>query len=741
MHTPPDGVTTRSRPNRIFLEFTPATPSKRIVPMPSRMTKTTKTAPGSGLPMLDKDKLLESIFRIGSCVNDQHGLDAILGKILDEVVDTIGFDRGIIRLFDDEKRLLIAKVVKNYSPEEAERAFAVALDLNGHDCLAVKVAKSGQYLAIEDASSDPRITETDRMLTKLSYQGSIFCAPLKAGEEVVGTLAAWCEAESRFFPEQINLFQTFASQISILIHNARLFEANSEKIRQMTVLQEAVSEMNSSYVLDNRILDIISQAALKIAGADRVLVYFLDMQKNQCFIYDGKEIFIGDRETLDNRIERSIIKKAMEQNAHVVQGASGERYGRELFDDYPSEIALPLRIKEKFQGAMYLSKKSGIFTMERIHILDILCRNAVTAYDNAIMHSMLSMEARALKTEVEKLKKREDMILCFHDILGRSEKMKDIFRLIENVAGHNTNVLVQGESGTGKELIARAIHRQSSRHARSLVDVNCAAIPGTLLESELFGYEAGAFTDARKRKIGLLEFASGGTLLLDEIGDMSTQLQAKFLRMLEDGHIRRLGGTENVPIDVRFIFATNKDISRMVAEGSFREDLFYRISVVPILIPPLRERPEDIMLLAQHYVEEFNKKLMKQVRGFSEDAEQVLKHYPWPGNVRELKNIIERVMILKRTGTTIRAENLPAEMKSMIHSESATRLSVAFPDFSSDSVNYDRVTIKMTHQIKRQMLAHALEVHRGNKTKAARMLNISRYKLIRELSKTVEEGQ
>ena len=324
--------------------------------MPSRMTKTTKTAPGSGLPMLDKDKLLESIFRIGSCVNDQHGLDAILGKILDEVVDTIGFDRGIIRLFDDEKRLLIAKVVKNYSPEEAERAFAVALDLNGHDCLAVKVAKSGQYLAIEDASSDPRITETDRMLTKLSYQGSIFCAPLKAGEEVVGTLAAWCEAESRFFPEQINLFQTFASQISILIHNARLFEANSEKIRQMTVLQEAVSEMNSSYVLDNRILDIISQAALKIAGADRVLVYFLDMQKNQCFIYDGKEIFIGDRETLDNRIERSIIKKAMEQNAHVVQGASGERYGRELFDDYPSEIALPLRIKEKFQGAMYLSK-------------------------------------------------------------------------------------------------------------------------------------------------------------------------------------------------------------------------------------------------------------------------------------------------------------------------------------------------------------------------------------------------
>jgi two-component system response regulator AtoC len=709
--------------------------------MPAGMHKMPYPPSGTSLPRLDKDKLLESIFRIGSCVNDQPGLDEILGKILDEVVDTIGFDRGIIRLFDDEKHFLIAKVVKNYSPEEAERAFAVALDLNVHDCMAVKAAKSGQYLAIEDASTDPRITETDRMLTKLSYQGSIFCAPLKAGDEVMGTLAAWCEAETKFFPEQINLFQTFASQISILIHNARLFEANSEKIRQLTILQEAVSEMNSSYVLDNRILEIISQGALKIADADRVLVYFLDLEKNQCFIYDGKEVFIGDNETLDERIERSIIKQAMEKNTHVVQSASAERSGMLLFDGYPSEIALPLRIKEKFKGALYLSKKAGAFTSERINMLDILCKNAVTAYDNAIMHSMLSMEAKALKTEVEKLKKREDMLLGFHDILGRSKKMTDIFRLIENVAGHNTNVLIQGESGTGKELIARAIHRQSNRRAKSLVDVNCAAIPGTLLESELFGYEAGAFTDARKRKIGLLEYASGGTLLLDEIGDMSTQLQAKFLRMLEDGHIRRLGGTENVSIDVRFIFATNKDIGRMVAEGSFREDLFYRISVVPIVIPPLRERPDDIMLLARHYIEEFNKKLMKQVRGFSEDAEELLRHYSWPGNVRELKNILERAMILKRTGTTIRAENLPVEMKSATHPESVTPLSATLPGFPSESVNYDQIAMKMTRQIKRQMLDHAMDINRGNKTKAARMLSISRYKLIRELNKTTGIGQ
>ena len=705
--------------------------------MPSRVQKNKIPIAAPPPPMLDKDKLLESIFRIGSYMTDKPHMDEILGKILDEVVDTVGFDRGIIRLFDEEKHYLVAKVVKNYSPEEAERAFAVSLDLNVHDCLAVKAAKSGQYLAIEDAATDPRITETDRMLTKLSYHGSIFCAPLKAGDEVMGTLAAWCKAETKFFPEQINLFQTFASQISILIHNARLFEANSEKIRQLTVLQEAVSEMNSSYVLDNRILEIISRGALKIANAERVMVYFLDMEKDRCFIYDGSDVNIGVKDTFDNRIEQSIIKQAMETNVHVVRGiASDPAEYPFLFDGYFSEIALPLNIKDKFKGALYLAKKNGVFSSDQINILDILSKNAATSYDNAIMHSVLSLEAKALKTEVEALKKREDILLGFHNILGQSRKMIDIFHVIENVAGHNTNILIQGESGTGKELIARAIHRQSNRHAKSFVDVNCAAIPGTLLESELFGYEAGAFTDARKRKIGLLEYASGGTLFLDEIGDMSVQLQAKFLRMLEDGHIRRLGGTENVPIDVRFIFSTNKDISRMASEGSFREDLFYRISVVPIVIPPLRERPDDILLLAKHYVDEFNRKFMKKVKGFDEEAEQFLKKYPWPGNVRELKNIVERVMILKGTGTTIRAENLPAEMKSATHPAGGLQLLSVLPPVSSETtMDYDQITAKITRDVKHQMLSSALTVSRGNKTKAAKMLNISRYKLIREYSK------
>ncbi|MBW2599678.1 MAG: sigma-54-dependent Fis family transcriptional regulator [Deltaproteobacteria bacterium] len=362
-------------------------------------------------------------------------------------------------------------------------------------------------------------------------------------------------------------------------------------------------------------------------------------------------------------------------------------------------------------------------------------RNTAVSYDSAIMHSQLSLEAKSLKTEVEALKEKENKLLGFHDIIGNSSKMLDIFQMIKDVARHDTSVLIQGESGTGKELIARAIHRQSTRKSKHFVEVNCAAIPGTLLESELFGYEAGAFTDARKRKIGLIEYANGGTFLLDEIGEMNPSIQAKFLRLLEDNHIRRLGGTENIPFDVRFIFSTNKDLSRMVSEGTFREDLFYRISVVPIIIPPLRDRIEDIMSLAYHYIGEFNTKLNKNVKGFTTDAEKILKRYRWPGNVRELKNIIERIMILQSVGTLIASDNIPAEIRvAAPHTQAMHTVKLSYPD-SLYPADYRSTIDELTNRIKQKILGKALEANRGNKAAAARQLGISRYTLIRELRK------
>ncbi|MGB9813867.1 MAG: sigma 54-interacting transcriptional regulator [Thermovenabulum sp.] len=238
-------------------------------------------------------------------------------------------------------------------------------------------------------------------------------------------------------------------------------------------------------------------------------------------------------------------------------------------------------------------------------------------------------------------------MITFEDILGESEKIKRVKEIAKIAAKGTSTVLIRGESGTGKELFARSIHMASPRKDKPFVAVNCAAIPDSLLESELFGYEEGAFTGAKKGgKQGLFKYADKGTLFLDEIGELSTHLQVKLLRVLQEGKIRRIGENEEIPVDVRIIAATNRNLEEMVRIGKFREDLYYRLNVIPIYIPPLRERKEDIPLLAYHFVEKLNKKLNKKIKGFSKSAMQKLLDYNWPGNVRELGNVIERAMNL-----------------------------------------------------------------------------------------------
>ncbi|MGE5844227.1 MAG: sigma 54-interacting transcriptional regulator, partial [Syntrophaceae bacterium] len=695
---------------------------------------------------IHKDKLIKGIFQISTFLTAPSSVADILGKILDEVVDSMGFDRGIILLLDESRENLVTRVVKNYSDEEAERAYSVHLSLKKHDSFETRVAKTGHYIALEDSEKDPRTTETDRKISAFYKRGSTFYAPLKIEDDVIGIIAVWTKEKTRFSPDEIDILLTFANQVSIIIHITRLFEINREKIDQLLILQEAVSDLNSTYSIE-RIHEILIRSALRIGKAEKALIYFLDIEKNRVFINDGERGFIDDRNEYGDRIGRTIIRRALDSDAITVQ-KPGEETDEELdavvplYEGYASEVAIPLKVKDRFKGVLLLGMKAGDYSQDQINVLDILVNNAATSYDSAIMHSILSIEAKSLKTEVEKLKEREDILLGFHNILGKSKKMVGIFHVIEEVAKHDTNILIQGESGTGKELVSRAIHRQSHRSQKRFVDVNCAAIPGTLLESELFGYEAGAFTDARKRKLGLLEYASGGTLFLDEIGDMSLPLQAKFLRMLEDGYIRRLGGNESIPVDVRFIFATNRDLSKMVAEGAFREDLFYRISVVPIILPPLRERGDDLLLLARNYVEEFNRKFNKKVKGFAKEAEEILRRYSWPGNVRELKNIIERIMILRDVGRLITPENIPAEIKVSITPDPVVPVDDLLPLTSaSDRIDYKLAVERLTGKIKERILERALELTAGNKTKAAALLSISRYALIRELKKVGKGGE
>lgn len=289
-------------------------------------------------------------------------------------------------------------------------------------------------------------------------------------------------------------------------------------------------------------------------------------------------------------------------------------------------------------------------------------------------------------TEIEQLKNRlqaENSYLqeqvnlnhSFEDILGQSEPLKTVLYQVEQVAPTETSVLIQGETGTGKELIARALHNLSQRKQRTLVKVNCAALPGNLIESELFGHEKGSFTGATSRRIGRFELADKGTIFLDEIGELPLELQAKLLRVLQEGEIERLGDSKTIKVDVRIIAATHRDLKKMVDKGDFREDLFYRLSVFPLTLPPLRERKNDISLLVQYFVNKYATKMSKQINNISETIMDKLQNYPWPGNVRELENIIERAVILSPNKNLVIPELLiPANNKQVERSETPVTL-------------------------------------------------------------------
>jgi DNA-binding NtrC family response regulator len=323
---------------------------------------------------------------------------------------------------------------------------------------------------------------------------------------------------------------------------------------------------------------------------------------------------------------------------------------------------------------------------------------------------------RQLGAENRRLKAQLDSKYGFENIIGTSPAMQEVFETIRQAAPTRATVLIQGESGTGKELVARALHQCSPRRDGPFVPVHCAALAPTLLESELFGHEKGAFTGALERRRGRFELADGGTLFLDEIGEIDAALQVKILRVLEERKFERVGGTETVSVDVRLVAATNRDLRARVAEGSFREDLFYRLHVVNLTLPPLRARDGDVVLLAQHYLKTLAEENGKPPVAISPEAMDVLQAYPWPGNVRELRNVIERMVVLG-SGERLVAADLPAAVR-----DGAGGLALA-----------SRAG-RVLRDAERQLIAEALRRHRNNRTKAAQDLGISRRTLHRKLN-------
>jgi DNA-binding NtrC family response regulator len=444
----------------------------------------------------------------------------------------------------------------------------------------------------------------------------------------------------------------------------------------------------------------------------------------------------------DDAAMREMLREALDDDGYAVEAVGGGRAGIERvkqggIDLVVSDVKMPdLDGLDMLREIKAVTPSPHVITITAFGSIDTAIRavklgafDYITKpfeIDQLILSVEKALAERALRSEVQRLRAEVQRSYRFDDIIGKSPAMQEIFGVIRRLAASSATVLVTGESGTGKELIAKSLHFNSPRKGRPFVPLNCAAIPDTLMESELFGHKRGAFTDARTDRAGLFVEADGGTLFLDEIAELSPTLQAKLLRVLQEGEIRPLGASRAERVDVRVVAATNKDLEARLKSGAFREDLYYRLNVIHIHLPPLRERAEDLLALSDHFLSVCAARAGKEVRGLHEAAKKALLAHGWPGNVRELENTIERAVALCETGI-IRAEDLPAAVRERRAGD-------------ADPMQTALARGLTLAEVEREFIQRVLTAEGGNKTKAAQRLGLDRKTLYRKLEEYAAEG-
>ncbi|MGB8495892.1 MAG: sigma-54 dependent transcriptional regulator [Candidatus Acidiferrum sp.] len=458
-----------------------------------------------------------------------------------------------------------------------------------------------------------------------------------------------------------------------------------------------------------------TKSAAKEAGREMVHILVVDDEKSICELLEITFRKEGHRVEIANSVE-----------------AARRKLESSLYDVIISDVRMPgetgvelLRYAREVAPDAYFVLITGVPTLETAIAAANEGANRYVIKDHDLVEQLRVVvrevaENLKWKHEAGYLRRELRRLTGLDNIIGQSPNMRAIFDMIQTVAPQTSRVLITGESGTGKELVARAIHENSARSHAPFITINCGAFPETLLESELFGYTKGAFTGANENRRGLFQAAHGGTLFMDEIGNMDQAMQVKLYRVLQEGKVRPLGSTEEADVDVRVIAATNRDLAKAIAAGEFREDLFYRLSVIPIHVPALRERRDDIPLLARHFLERFRKSMEKPVEGISPQAMQRLESYDWPGNVRELENTIERAVALE-TGPEISIGVLPDRMTGLGGTAMTAGGQLEGPVFPPEGVDFERV---MAETEKRYLKA-ALEKADGVRTRAAGLLGIS----------------
>ena len=512
-------------------------------------------------------------------------------------------------------------------------------------------------------------------------------------------------------------------QDAIYLQPARpgMLDASEHTIRDLNVLFNFSKSLNSVHdlaALQQKVLE----AVLEISPADRAAILLTEEGTEEFTSVVGRDRKPGPNQPMQNQpiqVSETILKRVIEEHLAVLcNDVADDEMFREaeslLERRVRAVLVVPLEVQEKLLGVLYLdtSSQSARFDSALLQLVTALGNVAALAIENANHLDQLGDENRRLQQELN----------IQHSMVGESESMSEVYKFVSRVAPRESTVLIQGESGTGKELVARAIHNNSARANRPFVAINCAAIVDTLLESELFGHEKGAFTGAVAQKKGKLETAEGGTVFLDEVGELAAPLQAKLLRVLQEREFERVGGTRPVKLDIRLITATNVDLNEASRNGKFRQDLYYRLNVVSIVVPPLRERKDDIPLLAAYFADRYSEKVNRRVVGISPKARACLVRYGWPGNVRELENAIERAIVLGSTELI-----LPEDLPDSVLEETGS---------SGEPVTALHDGIR---EAKRKLIEQAIEQADGNYTEAAGILGVHPnhlFRLIRTLNLT-----
>jgi transcriptional regulator with GAF, ATPase, and Fis domain len=660
-------------------------------------------------------------------------LDRFLRAVVKELGRMMNADRCDVIQLASESELRISHEWRASDDVPSSEGITIPIDLRELS-ERVDLTKPIRF----DDTSAPGLDQKVRFLAASLGTRSLLVVPVILGGDVLGLLGLHnTRAPRTWLDDEVSFLQSIARHIAVGYQYTRLFTGKQREAETTEALLEIANALNARSDF-GEVTQLVLERAIALVGADYGALGVLDPLGGRISLAAFKAAPHASTDSVQGLINahgRSMDITAYPAAMEVL--AQGKTM-RLLDTDLPFPIRLVFNATLGGRAALVAPVRIGGQTFGLLGLVWSGAREGFENHEVSLVEGIAdqigtALERDQLSAEVMRLRSALHERHAEGRIIGQAKGIRRAIELALNVADTQTSVLIQGESGTGKELLANLIHYNSGREDQPYIKLNCGAIPETLLESELFGHEKGAFTDARARRQGRFEEANDGTLFLDEIGEMSLSAQVRLLRVLQDGEFTRVGGSEIVKTDVRVIAASNVDLERAVETGTFRRDLFYRLSVFPIRLPPLRERPEDIHPLVIHFLEHYKQKTGRFISGISKDALSALVEYEWPGNVRELENAIERAVIIA-SGRQIELDDLPEAISRRVQDERAQVRRERVEAANEGRVIQLEINVPSTiDEIERRAIEATLDYTGNDKTRAARALGIGRKTLYRKL--------